>query len=266
MDNTKEILQIRYIFNTIWAILLLISYLVFSYYTFNGWWYSSIGTGLILIFSYLIWRKDFLKVIGLKLSIKSFLKTIGLTILIIIGSVLIIKYIGSKKMVAIQFGDISEYYHDMFYILNEEIILGGIAIYILVNRFKIKPLLVSTGLALIFSLIHFVFYKWILYQTGLIETQTLITSFFVAFIRNNLIIVNRHIGYSWALHLGWIVVMLGSFPYWIDTNIELTEPESFNIFLGSKELLILSCVLAGLSLIYMIKKVQPTIKNIRYRA
>ena len=36
----------RYILIIIWAILLLISYLVFSYYTFDGWWYSSIGTGL----------------------------------------------------------------------------------------------------------------------------------------------------------------------------------------------------------------------------
>ena len=247
----------RYIFNTIWAILLLISYLGLSYYTFNGWWYSCIGTGLVLFFSFLIWRKDFLKVIGLRLSIKSVIKTIILTFLIIIGSVLIIKYIGSKNMVAIQFADIREYYHDIFYVLNEEIILGGIAIYILVNSFKIKPLLVSIVLALIFSLIHFVFYKWILYQTGLIEPQSLITLFFIAIVRNNLIIVNRHIGYSWALHLGWIVVMLGSYPYWIDTNTGLTEPESFNMFLGSKEILILSCVLAGLSLIYMIKKYSP---------
>ncbi|MCD4770771.1 MAG: hypothetical protein K8R35_11465, partial [Bacteroidales bacterium] len=113
----------RYFLNTIWAILLLFSYLGFSYYTFNGWWHSSIGTGLILVFSYLIWRKDFLKVIGLSLSIKSVIKTIGLTILIICGSILIIKYIGSKNMVAIQFADISEYYHDIFYVLNEEIIL-----------------------------------------------------------------------------------------------------------------------------------------------
>ncbi|MCD4769025.1 MAG: hypothetical protein K8R35_02515, partial [Bacteroidales bacterium] len=155
------------------------------------------------------------------------------------------------------FADISEYYHDIFYVLNEEIILGGIAIYILVNRFKIKPLLVSIGLALIFSLIHFVFYKWISYHTGLIETQSLITLFFVAIVRNNLIIVNRHIGYSWALHFGWIVVMLGSYPYWIDTNTGLTEPERFNMFLGSKEMLILSCVLAGSSLLYLIKKYSP---------
>ena len=244
----------RYILNTIWAILLLTSYLGFSYYTFDGWWYSSIGTGLILVFSYLIWRKDFLKVIGLRLFIKSILKTIGLTILIIIGSVLIISYIGSNNKIGIQYTDIGNYYHDIFYILNEEIILGGIAIYILVNRFKIKPLLVSIGLALLFSIIHFVFYRWIFLQTGLIETQTLITLFLVGLVRNNLIIVTRHIGYSWALHFGWMVVLFGSFPYWIDTNTGLTEPERFNIFLGSNEMLILSCIVAGLSFLYLIKK------------
>jgi len=226
----------------------------FSYNAFDDWWYSSVGTGLILVFSFLIWRKDFLKVIGLRLSIKSLLKTIGLAILIIIGSVLIINYIGSNNKIAIQYSGISNYYHDIFYILNEEIILGGIAIYILVNRFKIKPLLASISLALFFSIIHFVFYKWIFLQTGLIEIQTLITLFLVGFVRNNLIIVNRHIGYSWAFHFGWIVVMLGSFPYWIDTNTGLTEPESFNIFLGSNEMFILSCIVAGLNFIFLIKK------------
>ena len=247
----------RYILNTIWTILLLISYLGFSYHIFDGWWYSSIGTGLILIFSYLIWRNDFLKIVGLRLSIKSILKTIGLTIVIIIGSVLIIKYIGSNNKIAIQYSDIRNYYHNIFYTMNEEIVLGGIAIYILVNRLKIKSLLASIGLALFFSIIHFMFYKWIFLQSGLIEIQALITLFLVGFVRNNLIIANRHIGYSWALHFGWMVVMFGSFPYWIDTNIGLTEPEGFNIFLGSNEMLILSCILAAFSLIYLMKKCSP---------
>ena len=48
-----------------WGELLLLSYLLFSYYTFGGWWNSSIGTILIIIFSSRIWPNDYLKVTGL---------------------------------------------------------------------------------------------------------------------------------------------------------------------------------------------------------
>lgn len=238
----------KLIVKIILAVLLIVSYLSSSYLYFGGWWHSSIGTILILLFSYLIWKKNFLKVIGLSLSIETSIKVIGFTIIIIIGSIIIIKYIGSKNGISILFNDISEYYHEIFYILNEEIILGGIAIYILLDKFKITPLVVSIGLALMFSLIHFIFYKYV-FQTGLIKINTLTAIFFVGMIRNNIIIKYRHIGYSWALHFGWMAIMFGSYPYWNDSKLGLTEPESFNIFLGSYEMLILSSIFAFISLI-----------------
>ena len=247
----------KYYFKIVWISLLLSSYLAFSYYYFNGWWYSSIGTGLILVFSFLIWGKDFLKVVGLKLSIKTILKTLLLTIGTVVSSLLLIKYIGSKNDIVIQFTSFKNYYHDAFYILNEEIILGGIPIFLLVNKLKINPIKVSIGLALFFAIIHFAFYKWIFIEKGIIECQTLFTLFLVGIVRNNLILVNKHIGYSWALHFGWMVILFGCLPIWVETDTVVTEPERFNIFLGSIEMLVISVVLAGVSLIHMVLSQNP---------
>lgn len=240
--------------NIIWANLLLCSYLAFSYYYFNGWWYSSIGTILILLFSFLIWRKDFLKIVGLKLSLKEFFITVALAIVSILGSLFLIKHIGSKHNIIIQFTSFRSYYHDIFYILNEEIVLGSIPIYLLISRLKIRSLYVSIGLALIFTLVHFVFYKWIFLERGIIEIQTLFTLFLVGIVRNNLIIVYKNIGYSWALHFGWMVILFGCLPEWTESAKVVTEPDRFNLFLGSYEMLIISIFLAGISIFHMIKK------------
>jgi len=234
------------------ASLILVSYMVFSYYYFPGWWYSSIGTFLMLGFSYLLWGDEFLQILGLRLSLRSALKTFVLAVIITAGSVLLISYIGSFNGVAVRFTGVRNYYHDVFYILNEEIILGGIPIYYMVARYKINSVKVSVGLAFIFTLMHLVFYRWIFLEKGLIEPVTLISLFMVGIVRNNLIIVSRHIGYSWALHFGWMVVLFGSSPYWIESGNRLTEPERFNMFLGSNEMLATSIVLAGISMIHLL--------------
>lgn len=223
---------------------LLISHLVFSYYFFNGWWYSSIGTVAILFFSFLVWKKDFIDVTGLNLSLKKIIFTIAAAISVTFFSFLLINYIGSKHNISLQFTSIRNYYHDVFYILNEEIVLGALAIYLLINLFKIKPIISSILLALFFAMIHFVFYKWIFLEKGILQSQTLIALFLIGFTRNNIIILSKHIGFSWALHFGWMAVMFGSTPYWIHNNRSLSQPERFNIFIGSNEMLITGIVLA----------------------
>ena len=93
---------------------------------------------------------------------------------------------------------------------------------------------------------------------GILEITTLLTLFFVGFVRNSLILWTGHIGYSWALHFGWMVIMFGSMHIDLTTNLRVTEPNRFNLYLGSIEMLIISIIIAGLSLVYWIKKVQPT--------
>ncbi|MBN1184005.1 MAG: hypothetical protein JXB49_17055 [Bacteroidales bacterium] len=234
--------------------LLVLSYGFFSYYFFGGWWNSSVGSLLILFFSYLLWNKYFLKHIGLQLDIITIAKSITLAGVVAICSLLIMKYIANKHNVQIRFTNWRDYYHDIFYILNEEIVLGAILLFALVNKRKIRPIIASIGLAGCFALIHFVFYMWIFKDRGIIGVSTLATLFLVGFIRNSLILQTGHIGYSWALHFGWIVLMFGSMHIDLNSNLRVTEPERFNLYLGSIEMLLISIFIAGLSLIYWIKK------------
>jgi hypothetical protein len=163
------------------------------------------------------------------------------------------KYIANKHNVQISFTNWRNYYHDIFYVLNEEIVIGALLLFALVNKRKIKPVIASVGLAAFFALIHFVFYKWIFKDRGIIEASTLTTLFLVGFVRNSLIFQTGHIGYSWALHFGWIIIMFGSMHIDLNSNLRVTEPERFNLYLGSIEMLIISIIMAGLSLTYWIK-------------
>ena len=42
-----------------------------------------------------------------------------------------------------------------------------------------------------------------------------------------------YIGYTWALHFSWIVVMFGGTHLHLENFAELTEAERFNLYLGS---------------------------------
>ncbi len=248
--------------NTLLFALLITLYFLFSYYIFNGWWYSSIGSILIITLSNLIWRKDFLKQIGLQLNIQTIAKAIILAVLITACSLLIMKYIGNRENIRIEYTNWRDYYHDIFYILNEEIVLGAILLFSLVNKWKIKPIVACLLLAVFFALIHFVFYRWIFLERGIIGISTLITLFLVGFVRNSLILITGNIGYSWALHFGWITIMFGSMHTYVDTDLGISEPERFNLYLGSTEMLIISIIIAGGFIAYWIKK--STAHNMRY--
>ena len=83
--------------------LLGLSYGLFSYDCFGGWWYSSIGSGLIIFIGYLIWDKEFLNNIGLQLDFKSVLKSFLLAVIIIFSAFLIMKHIAQKHYILISF-------------------------------------------------------------------------------------------------------------------------------------------------------------------
>ncbi|MBU1013493.1 MAG: hypothetical protein KKG99_10845 [Bacteroidetes bacterium] len=241
-------------------ILLGLSYGLFTYYLFGGWWNSSVGTLLILLFSYLIWNKDFLKQIGLKLDLKTIVKALILAGLVLICSLLLMKYIANKHNIQISFSNWGNYYHDIFYIINEEIVIGSISLFALVNNYKIKPIIASIGLAVVFALIHFIFYKWFFDDKGLIGITTLISLFLIGFVRNNLILQTRHIAYSWALHFGWMAIMFGSMHIDMQTNLRVQEHERFNLYLGSIEIVIISIILTGLSVLLQAKRYWSNMK------
>lgn len=232
-----------------WISLLLSSYVLFTYYFFNGFWYSSIGTILILLFCFLLWNKEVLKITGLHFNLKTAFKSLIIAGFSTIGSLLLMLYISSINGIEIQFTSWKDYFHDVFYVLNEEIILGAIVLFTLVKKQKIHSITASIGLAVVFSLLHFVFYKWTFAESGNLKITTLISLFLIGFVRNNIILQSKHIAYSWALHFGWIVIMFGSNHQYIDTRLSVSEPERFNIYLGSFEMILTSSILALASLL-----------------
>ena len=245
----------RRLSRNLWFVPLILSYVLFSYYFFGRWWDSSVGTILIILFSYMIWKKDFLEVIGMKVDFYIGIKSLLLTGIIVFSSLLMMKYIVHNLDIIIRFDNWRNYYHGVFYILNEDIILGAIILFVLVRKRKVRPIVASAGLAVVFSLIHYVFYRWIFVDNlGILETSTLITLFLVGLVRNNLILQTGHIGYSWALHFGWMSMMFGNIHLYNNSQVVLTEPLRFNTYLGSIEMLIISFILALFSLIYWIKK------------
>ena len=244
--------------------LLFLIYVLFSYSFLGDWIYSSIGSLLIIFLSFLIWGNGFLEKIGLQLNLQTLAKSIILVVIIAGFSIFILKYIGNKNDIRIEYYNWRDYYHVMFYVLNEEIVLGAILLFTLVYKWKVRPLVASICLAVGFALIHYVFYRWVFADRGALGISTLITLLLVGFVRNSLILHTGHIGYSWALHFGWIAIMFGSRHTYLNTNMYVSELESFNIYLGSTEMLVLSIVLAGIFLAYWIKKYNPHKVRIQY--
>jgi len=244
--------------------LLILIYVLFSYSFLGDWLYSSIGSILIIFLSFLIWGNGFLEKVGLQLNFEIFVKSIILVVIIAGCSFLIMKYIGNKNDIRIEYYNWRDYYHVMFYVLNEEIVLGAILLFTLVYKLKVRPIVASICLAVGFALIHYVFYRWVFTDRGVLGISTLMTLFLVGFVRNSLILCTGHIGYSWALHFGWIAIMFGTRHTNLNTNMYLSELESFNTYLGSTEMLVLSIIIAGVFLAYWLRKYNPHQVRIHY--
>ena len=244
--------------------LLIIIYVLFSYSFLGDWLYSSLGTLLIIFLSFLIWGNGFLEKVGLQFKLQTIVKSIILVVIIAGCSIFILKYIGNKNGIRIDYYNWRDYYHVLFYVINEEIVVGAILLFTLVYKLKMRALVASICIAVGFALLHYVFYRWIFADRGVLGISTLITLFLVGFVRNCLILYTGHIGYSWALHFGWIAIMFGSRHTYVSTNMYVSELESFNIYLGSTTMLVLSILLAMVTLAYWVMKYNPHQVRIQY--
>lgn len=234
--------------------LLLGSFLLFSYYALGGWWNSAAGFILILFFSWLLWKSDFRNRTGLGINPLQAIRSVIAAIIIIALSYLLIHHLAVRNGITIKPGEWKDYFHDVFYVLNEEIVLGAIILSWLTSTRNLKPVLSCALLAVFFAIIHYIFYKWIFDDRGVIGMMTLLTLFLIGFLRNSLILISGHIGYSWALHLGWIAVMFGSMHNYTASGERLSEPARFNLYLGSTEMLVLAALLASTGLFLMLRR------------
>jgi len=234
-------------------------YLIFSYYVFNGWWYSGIGTLLVVFFAYLLWRKDFLYRVGLKMNGVILFSSLFLMLILTVGGYGLMKSIAHRNGVMIQYADYRNFIHDVFYTLNEEIILGAVLLGYVRHRFrKLQPAAVSVLVAILFACVHYLFYRWIFNDRGILTWLTLATLTMVGILRNNLILTTGHVGYSWAFHASWMAVMFGMYHYQTGNLEGLQEYERFNLYLGSPITFIIITALAMVSFSLYWTKFKPS--------
>lgn len=234
--------------------LIILAHLSFSYYYFPWFFSAFVGSISIIILSYFTWKKNFRFWIGLQLKNKEYLISFVLFFVFLSGSFLLIKTISETQNIQLITGNYKNLIHSLFYTLNEEIVVGALLLKgIKYYRKKMPEWLISVGTAFLFSGIHFIFFRWIFNNQGNIGLTALTSLFFTGIIRNNLILKTGHIAYSWALHFGWIYIMLGSSHYNYSSKIFLNDFERFDIYLGDYRTLIICLILAGLSFIYLNK-------------
>ncbi|UCG28251.1 MAG: hypothetical protein JSV24_02505, partial [Bacteroidales bacterium] len=231
------------------------SYLSFSYYYFDGWWYSGLGTLLIVFFAFRIWPADFLTQTGLKISARKLMYSLILVVILSTGAYILMKSIASENGITIQYETFTNYIHDIFYTLNEEIVLGAVLLGIIRRKFTtLHPAMISLLVAVIFMIFHYIFYRWIFTDSGILMVSTLTSLLFVGILRNNLILFTGHVGYAWAFHASWMAVMFGCNHLYTTDGQLLSELERFNLYLGSPKILPLIAILMLITLYSIIRK------------
>ena len=228
---------------------------------------------LATIFILLIFRlrdpKDWKQKLGIDFKAKNWIEFFITAISILIISFFLIDYLSNTY--GFDFKPKIIYYKDFFpssikffpilgdylyYIpetFNEEIFIGAFLLLGLERYFKkLDTNIIAIGLALIFSLMHQAMYRWSPVQSGILLTmQTILTLFFVGILRNVLILKTRKIAYSWAIHLSFNLIFFQGYFISQTTNNFAEEPERFNIVFGNMTMVLITGLLAFLSLIWL---------------
>lgn len=234
--------------------LIVLAHLVFSYY-YLPWFFSAfIGSVVIIVLAYFSWGKDFTFRTGLRVRHSEY-PLIVLAFAVSLGvSFLALAPVGQTAGIKIHAGNYKDVVHTLFYTLNEEIVLGALLLKGFRHLSKKSPdWTISVTAAFLFAVLHFVFFRWVFRTPGNLSTLTLLSLFAVGVFRNNLIIRTGHIGYSWALHFGWIFVMLGSDHFSTSGGVFLNDLDRFELYLGDHRIVMLCLVPAGLSLLLLRK-------------
>jgi hypothetical protein len=239
--------------------------LILAFYctlTYGSRWTSIVGSALIILLSRLAWSKGGMEVIGLRIPRQQIGISLLLLCFVLVGSFTIIRTIATRAgAIFIPVYEnrkwLSLLVHTIGQTLNEEIVLGALFLGAIKDRFRsVHPLVTSTGVALIFSLLHYSFYGLRppqLVNYGILSVTTLISLFSMGIVRNNCILSTGNIGYAWALHLGWNVAFIGGSFHWSGSNTKLTEPSMFNLVLGNRYLVVVAIVLMILSFLLFVK-------------
>lgn len=223
------------------TVLLLLAYVLTSYGGSVFPVRSLVGSLLIMLIARAIWPLAWKERLGLRFRPRDLVLAAILASPLMALIALVVRWTALSQNVLYQspftqHGILNPVYlHTLGQTLNEEMILGALLLYTLRKAFnKVHPLFIAAVVAAWFSLLHYVFYGWIVVDqnSGRLTAGTLFTLFAVGLLRNTLILKTRHIAYAWSLHLsinttGLLGLYMGA------RGNELVEPQIFNLILGS---------------------------------
>ena len=254
---------LRQITRTGLALVLIVSHLHLSYNFNQAWWHSAACTVLVLAMGWMIWRRRFFRIAGLQASRRTPIFITLCTVLFTLLSLAVMNWQAGES-VSIVHSSFRHYIHNFFYIINEEVVFGALLLYFMHERLSLRPEVASGLLAVVVALGHLALYKWYFRDQGLLAGTAVVSLFFVAFAKNNLIIRFGHIGYAWALHFGWMVIMYGCIHLYSETGTALTDLEKFNVYLGALPVTLLTAMVATFTLMIPRQK-SATLKTLRSR-
>jgi membrane protease YdiL (CAAX protease family) len=136
------------------------------------------------------------------------------------------------------------YLHTLGQTLNEEMLLGALLLNASRRKFDhARPLWIVATIALLFALLHYIFYRWIVIPEygGILTASALFVLFALGVLRNTLIVKTGHIAYSWSVHFSLNAVgLIGVYTF--ANGEELLEPQVINLILGSRAAVVLSVI------------------------
>ncbi|MBN1417227.1 MAG: hypothetical protein JXP34_00535 [Planctomycetes bacterium] len=235
----------------VWIALALIAYAGLTYIPgaawWAGWWISSAGALLIILFGRLAWPREWIDRLGLRLGLRGLAGTAVLCAasLLLFHSIVSV-IVRSNALIWVPSSKIPGgrpyYVHTAAQVLNEELVLGALLLLSIRRRWPRPPAsAIAFCVAAAFAAIHFAFYAWRPHADpnyGLLSPAALVALLLAGIVRNVLILRTGHIGYAWAIHFAWNVLFFCGYFLRQPEGTALSEPDRFNVILASPILFI----------------------------
>lgn len=212
-----------------------------------SFWWSYIPAAIAILFiARWLWPGRSLEKLGLAMSRRAMFGTVLLTVSFAILVRIITLAICESERIGFDTTSIPEFSWStpFFQSLSEEIVFRALLLTWLAGlmRGRIRAVLFSSVL---FAGAHWVFY--LVYNGVFLSPATLTSLFVFSLVSGMLFFRCGHIGYSYALHLGWNLTQLGGNFYGVynGQSFWLTEGQVFLLLEGSP-------VVVGLSLVLLL--------------
>lgn len=225
------------------ASIFILAYL-FPYFYLEGiWWRAIPSTAVMFVLGAAVSGHATLRVFGLRMSAQQAALSVGVFLgLLPLASLVLFRLVVVEPLSAQTAGTVLSRTHQLFQVLNDEIVLRAVLLGTLV-RAAGHPKAIVLLTALAFSFGHYVVYRLGAVQ---VEWPALASLFSFGVIANCLFLWSRHIGYGLALHFAWNLLRFDNVYYL--AGRPLSEGATFNYIEGNAW--IASTSLAGAALLF----------------